>query len=469
MGGSCSPSPCPVGSCCNDVTGVCASSIQTACGSGSTWFSAACSANPCPQPPPPANDACASAIYLTDGVDVSGTTVNATFDAADGAGTCGGSTTGRDVWYRYIPATSASVNVNTCGSYPGYDTVLSVFTGACGSLTQVVCNDDSYSGGNSACGSGNYASGVAVSMNAGVNYYIRISGYSGATGVFQLRAIGGGGTAPMPPANDNCQDRQGVGVGAPIAFDTTNATTDGPSVAGCSFSGQVDKDIWYNYPAQTTGDLTVSTCGSSFNTRIAVYHTSLCNQINNTTLVGCNDDFACAGGVGDGTQSQLTVPVILGDSYTIRIGGAGGAGGPGTMLLSVVSTLGACCDSTGACHTLTQADCAAASGAFQGLPSSCSPSPCAQPGACCNGTSCSFGLPSACTGSFQGANVACGAPANPTTCCRANFDAINGLQVADIFAFLNAWFAGDPRADVNGGGLAVADIFAFLNLWFAGC
>ena len=43
------------------------------------------------------------------------------------------------------------------------------------------------------------------------------------------------------------------------------------------------------------------------------------------------------------------------------------------------------------------------------------------------------------------------------------------VSVADIFAFLNAWFAGNPQADINGGGLAVQDIFDFLNLWFAGC
>jgi glucose/arabinose dehydrogenase len=53
--------------------------------------------------------------------------------------------------------------------------------------------------------------------------------------------------------------------------------------------------------------------------------------------------------------------------------------------------------------------------------------------------------------------------------CPADFDGVNGLQVQDIFEFLNAWFAGDPRGDFNGGGLAVQDIFDFLNAWFAGC
>jgi uncharacterized membrane protein len=55
------------------------------------------------------------------------------------------------------------------------------------------------------------------------------------------------------------------------------------------------------------------------------------------------------------------------------------------------------------------------------------------------------------------------------TVCPADFDCSGSLAVADIFAFLNAWFADDPRADFNGGGLAVQDIFDFLNAWFAGC
>jgi hypothetical protein len=53
--------------------------------------------------------------------------------------------------------------------------------------------------------------------------------------------------------------------------------------------------------------------------------------------------------------------------------------------------------------------------------------------------------------------------------CPADFDCSGGLAVADIFAFLNAWFQGDPHADFNGGGLAVQDIFDYLNAWFTGC
>ena len=54
--------------------------------------------------------------------------------------------------------------------------------------------------------------------------------------------------------------------------------------------------------------------------------------------------------------------------------------------------------------------------------------------------------------------------------CPADFDNNGAADVPDIFAFLAAWFASDPRADFDGlNGIGVPDIFAFLAAWFAGC
>ncbi len=50
-----------------------------------------------------------------------------------------------------------------------------------------------------------------------------------------------------------------------------------------------------------------------------------------------------------------------------------------------------------------------------------------------------------------------------------DFNGDGQSTVADIFDFLSAWFAGDPRANADGiNGLTVADIFVFLSAWFAG-
>ncbi len=57
-----------------------------------------------------------------------------------------------------------------------------------------------------------------------------------------------------------------------------------------------------------------------------------------------------------------------------------------------------------------------------------------------------------------------------TLFCPADFDGNGNVAVPDIFAFLSAWFAQDPRADFDDDGtIAVPDIFAFLSAWFAGC
>src|SRR5439155_6365531 len=47
---------------------------------------------------------------------------------------------GKGVWYQYTPGTDGAIVVDTLGS--SFDTVLAVYTGACGSLTQVACNDN---------------------------------------------------------------------------------------------------------------------------------------------------------------------------------------------------------------------------------------------------------------------------------------------------------------------------------------
>jgi hypothetical protein len=95
-------------------------------------------------------------------------------------------------------------------------------------------------------------------------------------------------------------------------------------------------------------------------------------------------------------------------------------------------------------------------------------------GACCRGATCVATTAADCigtAGAFAGPDVACnvlGDDAAP--CCRANFNHSGGLSVQDIFAFLNAWFAGDSSTDFNSScSLSVQDIFDFLAAWFVGC
>ncbi|HVU64625.1 MAG TPA: immunoglobulin domain-containing protein [Phycisphaerales bacterium] len=75
------------------------------------------------------------------------------------------------------------------------------------------------------------------------------------------------------------------------------------------------------------------------------------------------------------------------------------------------------------------------------------------------------------TNTCSGSNASAGSnPVVVSVLCRPDFNGVGGLTTQDVFDFLNAWFAADPRADFDGSGtLTVQDIFAFLNAWFAGC
>jgi hypothetical protein len=54
--------------------------------------------------------------------------------------------------------------------------------------------------------------------------------------------------------------------------------------------------------------------------------------------------------------------------------------------------------------------------------------------------------------------------------CPADFGGIGVAQINDIFIYLNAWFAGNPRCNVNGDSIVtIDDIFVFINIWFARC
>jgi hypothetical protein len=58
----------------------------------------------------------------------------------------------------------------------------------------------------------------------------------------------------------------------------------------------------------------------------------------------------------------------------------------------------------------------------------------------------------------------------PVPDCVADFDGSGVVSVQDVFAFLNAYFAGGASADVNHDGVvSLPDIFDFLAAYFAGC
>ena len=131
----------------------------------------------------------------------------------------------------------------------------------------------------------------------------------------------------VPPPNDACGSPLAITVGA-TAYDTTQATTDGPANA-CGSGSLVHNDIWYDFTSPGNGTVTVSTCGTAaYDTAIAIYNGLTCPP---AAPIACNDDFSgCAG-----FTSQASAAVTTGTHYLFRIGGFGASSkGTGTVNVS---------------------------------------------------------------------------------------------------------------------------------------
>ncbi|MEC3874408.1 GEVED domain-containing protein [Chryseobacterium salviniae] len=140
-------------------------------------------------PPPPANDDASAAIALTPGGSFMQNAVTATNTGAtttsDATATHSCQIIGHnDVWYSVTVPASGNITVET-RSVSGStvtDTVLGVYTGASGALTQIGCDDDSST-------DGNFSLVSLTGLTPGSTLLIGVWNYSSTTsGEFQISA-----------------------------------------------------------------------------------------------------------------------------------------------------------------------------------------------------------------------------------------------------------------------------------------
>jgi hypothetical protein len=139
---------------------------------------------------PPANDECAAAVPLTVNTDyncgtVTSGTVGCATQSADAEG-CSG-TSDDDVWYSFVATkTDHRISlINIAGSTT--DMYHSIYSGSCGSLTELACRDPNTTN--------------ATGLTIGVTYYVRVYTYTstaGQTSTFDVCI----GSPPPPPTND---------------------------------------------------------------------------------------------------------------------------------------------------------------------------------------------------------------------------------------------------------------------------
>jgi hypothetical protein len=253
---------------------------------------------------PPANDECSTATALTPGVNPGATA--GTFSNANIATTvlpvCGAPDAGADVWYSFTATTAFPfINISGTGTnITAIDTRIQLFSGTCGSLTNLVCTS-----GYTLNTATLYPSGLTI----GQVYYIRLANINtaptGANWGFSVAVIS---SSP----NDLCANATTLTPGVnPTAVTGTlnNATLSSPSIpTACSME---TPDAWYTFQATTVyPSIVLSSTGANFGTngRIQLFSGS-CGSLTNLACVTGN------------SLSTLTAaaPLTVGSFYYVRV------------------------------------------------------------------------------------------------------------------------------------------------------
>lgn len=200
------------------------------------------------------------------------------------------------IWYRWIAPFTGPVVITTEGS--NFDTLLGVYTGsALLNLVTVASNDNN---------SPLITSRVTFNATIGTSYYIAVDGKSGASGLVEL--------AINPARNDN--------FSAAIALEGANGALSGSTRGGTAETGEpahagaaAAQSIWYRLTPNITGDVSVDTLGSTFDTRLAVYTGAAVGAL---TPIAFDDN----GGVN--RTSRVTFHVAAGTPYFIAVDGPSG-------------------------------------------------------------------------------------------------------------------------------------------------
>jgi len=222
--------------------------------------------------------------------------------APDPPPTCG-TNLGKGVWFTFTPNSDGWIELSTCGS--SFDTVLEAYTGSCDSLSTVAggCHDDN----GPAC----FGAQASLRFNglAGTTYYVLAGGFVAQSGTLRLQ-----GRTLSLPANDTCSAAIVLSSGLPYTLDTAGATSDGDPLPSCQSS--FGNGVWFTLIPDATALADVSTCGSDFDTVLAIYSGS-CGSL--VEVPGrCNDE---NGPACSGPQASVRFTVTAATPYYILAGG----------------------------------------------------------------------------------------------------------------------------------------------------
>lgn len=214
---------------------------------------------------PPINDTCGGAVALplqisNDPCNVTGAIMYNNYGStASGAlprPGCSNFGQGRDVWFSVVGPASGELTLEMISAGPPDDWAMSLYSGTCGSLTELYCNDDG--------GAGLLPLIKANALTPGETYLLRVFEFGGDDfGSFELLATE---VTMVPPVNDACANAIDItsnlvvqGSCLPFCGHNINSTASGetPTPAGVCGAFGAGKDVWYKATVPATGAISI--------------------------------------------------------------------------------------------------------------------------------------------------------------------------------------------------------------------
>lgn len=249
------------------------------------------------------NNSCATAVTVpTTGVCVTGNnnTANAT---GDGPASC--FTVENGIWFKFVAPASGVVNITTSDVLTTFDSQLTLYSGTCGSLVELDCDDQGGAMANSALIH-------AECLVPGQTYFVMMDGYAGDIGNFCIKI-----TTVSNPLNDFCSCATTIPInGSCLTNQTTVGATDNwTGVVGCQ-SGN-NPEVWYTFVADSSSvTFTVTSGTMGGNVEMILAKANSCSSTFSTNAT------YCASSVSSHTFLNLTI----GSTYYLTISSTGAAG-----------------------------------------------------------------------------------------------------------------------------------------------
>ncbi len=257
----------------------------------------------CTEPAVP-SDECDGSVLVLSGSSCSPVTTDVlgateSLPAAECSGFIG--TADEDVWFSFV-ASTVSQQIQVQGS-EGFDAVVELFEGTCGTLVSLGCVDGSLDG--------ELEAALATDLTVGNTYFVRVyDWYVGLpnTTTVEVCVV----EVPDVAVNDDCPGTLLVmGTECNATLGTVAGATQSEAPIECAnFTGESDDDVWHSFVATATNVVIAAQGGTDFDMVLELL----------SGTCGSGNSLACADATLDNEVEQITFSgLTIGTTYYVRL------------------------------------------------------------------------------------------------------------------------------------------------------